>query len=233
MLASLLPMHIQQPVRTDPAPQLKLLTLGWLGAWQLKANGTHAQALVALPPLGGSGGGSSVRLPGRRPSSHACFTDAMRDPAEGGKARRVRLRRAAEAGRHIPLSAGLCGGLMACQMTGGCDAAACRLPARRGEQGPHAGPTPGHEEARRPFARIDTLSCIGSKGVQGAEAGLNFEEGLLVIGACGEGLLPCSDRKQACRFGPQLQAASAAASAAAAAAAAASAPRAATPCKRL
>ena len=47
-----------------------LLTLGWLGAWQLKADGTHAQAVTAtvaaaLPP--GSGGGGSGLVPRRRP----------------------------------------------------------------------------------------------------------------------------------------------------------------------
>lgn len=109
VLASDLQMHSQQPVCADLAPQLKLLTLGWLGAWQLKADGTHAQTPATLPPLFGGG---SVRLPGCRSSSHACFIDALRGPAGGGQARRVRLRRAAEAARHIPLSAGLRGVLM-------------------------------------------------------------------------------------------------------------------------
>lgn len=47
------------------------LTLGWLGAWKLKADGTHAQPLTALPPLGGSGGGGSGGrlLPWRSPLS--------------------------------------------------------------------------------------------------------------------------------------------------------------------
>ncbi len=51
--------------RTSPA----FLTLGWLGAWQLKADGTHAQALAAALPPGGGGGGGDVGglVPRRRP----------------------------------------------------------------------------------------------------------------------------------------------------------------------